>query len=442
MANATVNVPAQRITTALVTPSGLIIAKAPAQRMTLALVPSPGIRASIHATQYSIELRDKTGKLKKILTPFVSSASWEWNRIGGCGSCQITINKDYRNIDWQARDDIQIRVKSGSTSKLVYRGYITYAVPTLDVSQSIILQVSGYFDLFRKLIVQSGGDTKTYSSQEVSVIVNNVIDTFVMPNTPILKGTIDVGSFTVDTIQFLCTVDVALSTLADLSDGIEYGIDEDLTFFWRAEGTSIRKRFFIANNVETFERKINFDTLVNRAYLVGGTVAGVKYKRTIENTDSQDNYYLSETIVNNGSIVSDTVADQYLGNILQKNSQPQLNIRVKVANTDLRLEDTVPIGLINFYDVDYDRNLLTDSIGDIVGEAVDGGSDIIIGLAADGGSDVLIGGDYAAQIDRIQYEMSDSDERFNLTIQFGDTRLQTSAIIKRLDLALTNINQS
>jgi hypothetical protein len=402
---------------------------------------TPRAYAPISTAGYSIELRDKNGNLKSFLTPYISKVNWEWNRIGGCGACNLTINKPYRDITFDARDDIQIRVKSGNSSysKLMYRGYIANATPTLSNDQSIQVQVRGYFDLFKKIVVQSGGDTKTYTNKEVSVIVNSIADTFIVPNTPIYKSTIDAGSFTCDTIQFLTTVDDALNTLSDLSGDVEYGVDEYLRFFWRTESTTIRKRFFVGNNIEMLERKVNYDTLVNRAYLVGGEVAGVKYKRTAENTDSQALYYLSEKIVNNGSIVTGTVADQYLGSILTENAQPQLAIRAKIANTDIRLEDTVPIGLIEFYDVDYDRDLTTDDMGDIIGETADGGSNITIGLTADGGDDIIIGGQFSAQVDRIQYEPSNTDNRMNLTIQFGDTVLETAAILKRLDLALANI---
>jgi len=64
------------------------------------------------ASKYAIELRDKNGNLKTHLTPFVSNASWEWNRIGGCGRCSLTIKKGYRDIIFDARDDIQIRMEN------------------------------------------------------------------------------------------------------------------------------------------------------------------------------------------------------------------------------------------------------------------------------------------------------------------------------------------
>jgi len=393
------------------------------------------------STKYNIELRDKNGGLKAYLTPFVSNVIWEWNRKGGCGACAITLKKGYRDIIFDARDDIQIRIKSGSTTKLFYRGFIANITPALKTDQQISLQVRGYFDLLKKIIVQDTGDIKTYSSTEISLIVDDIIDNFVIGNTPITKGTIDVEGFVADELQFLNTVENALSTLADLSEGVEYGVDENLVFFWRNEDKTIKNKFFVGDNVEVLERTVKWDDLVNRVYLVGGTVGGSKYKRTGENTDSQALYYLAESIINNGSIITDTVADQYIGSKLRTNSSPIFKIRAKIKNTAKRIEDTVPIGLVSFYDAQYDKLSAGDLVGDIVGLAVDGGSDITIGLAVDGGDDKTIGGQYAAQASRISYELSNTPDRVNITVELGDTVLEIAARLKRLDLALSNLQQ-
>ena len=116
-----------------------------------------------NATGYNIELRDKSGNLKTYLTPFVTNVSWEWNRIGGCGRCSITLNQEYRKITFGPRDDIRIRVKSGATSKLVYRGWISEIIPTMKVNQTVRLDVKGYFDLLKLLVVHDSGDKKTYT---------------------------------------------------------------------------------------------------------------------------------------------------------------------------------------------------------------------------------------------------------------------------------------
>lgn len=334
---------------------------------------------SVTASDYNIELRDKDGHLKAYLTPFVSKVSWEWNRIGGCGRCSITINKAYRNIIFNARDDIQIRIKSGTTSKLVYRGYIANIVPTLKVNQDIVLDVRGYFDLLKKIIVHTLGDTRTYTTKTVAYIADDIADTFIVPNTLItIAGAITDGNFTADKLEFLGTVEDALRTLSDLQGDIEYGVDEDLVFYWKTESTAIRVKFFVGDNVSLLERRVKWDDLVNRIYLVGGEVVGVKYKKTAENTDSQSQYYLSEEIINNSSITTDNVAAQYMGAILTERAIPQFSIRANIKNTDLRLEDTIPIGLVSFYDATYDKDSIGDVIGDIIGESFGGIKTVVI----------------------------------------------------------------
>lgn len=397
---------------------------------------------TIDTSDYNIELRNKNGELKSYLTPFASKVSWEWNRIGGCGRCSITINKAYRDIIFDTRDDIQIRVKSGSTSKLVYRGYIANIKPVLKVNQNIVLDVRGYFDLLKKIIVQDTGDTKTYTSKTVAYIADDIADNFIVANTPItLPSAITAGDFTADSIDFLCTVDDALRTLAELQGDVEYGVNEDLEFYWATESETINNKFFVGNNIAILERQVSWDNLVNKLYLVGGDVAGVKYKKTAENTESQDLYGLAEEIINNSSITTDSVAAQYMGAILTERAIPKFNIRATIKNTNIRLEDTVPMGLVTFYDSKYDATSLGDFIGDIIGEAADGGSDIVIGEAGDGGDDVTVGGQYSAQVDRISYDLSDTDGRFNLDIQLGDTIVETAAKIKRLELALASLTQ-
>lgn len=397
---------------------------------------------AISATGFSVEWRDKDGNFKGYLHPYLSrKPTWEWNRKGGCGLCSLTLKQGYRDLVFDARDDIQIRIKSGSTSKLVYRGYVADVTPTLQNDQTVVIRVRGYFDLLKKIVAHDSGDLLTYSTQQISAIVTDLIDTFVTAATPITKGTIDSSSFEVDSIQFLQPIETALQTLSDLAGDAEYGVDEDLVFFWRSESSVITHRFFVGTDIKKMDRKVNYDNLVNKIYLVGGEVAGSKYKRTAENTDSQTLYYLSEKIENNGSIISDSTADEFLGSLLRQKSAPVLSIRAEIPNTTKRLEDTVPIGLVTFYDPQHDKSIAGDLVGDIIGEEADGGSDITVGLAADGGSDVYVGGQYSAQVNRISYTPSNTPGRVDMVIEFGETVLETAAKLKRLELALSNLNQ-
>lgn len=391
-----------------------------------------------NVTNYNIELRDKNGSLKAYLTPYVTKLNWTWNRIGGCGNCQIEIKKPYRDISFEARDDIQIRIKSGSTSKLVYRGYISESIPKMQINQKITLDVNGYFELLKKIIVHSSGDTRTYATDTIANIADDIADTFIVPNSPItISGALTAGDFTVDSIQFFCTVENALRTLAEIQGDIEYGVDEDLVLYWNKQSDTINHKFFVGNNVDNFERRINWKNLVNKIYLVGGEVNDLKYKKTGENKDSQTLYWLNEEIVSNSSILTDEVALKYINAILSRKASPEYILRGSVLNTDIRMEDTIPMGKLVFYDAEYDKT--TQEY--IIGEAVDGGDDITIGELIDGGSNIFIGGVYSAQIESIFYTPSDTAGRFNIDIQLGDTTVELAAKLKQLELIAASQTQ-
>jgi hypothetical protein len=391
------------------------------------------VPASVDANFYNIELRDKEENLKAYLTPFVSDVSWEWNRIGGCGSCNITIDKPYRDIEFDADDDIQIRIRSGITSKLVYRGYIETIIPSLQSSQQIKLTVKGYFNKLKKLIVHDNGETKEYENTEISLIVASIVDTFITTKTSITKGTIDVGVFTPDLINFRTTVHEALNTLAELNGEVEYGVDEDLVFFWRNKSKTIRHKFFIGNNVESFERRFDWSKLLNKIYFQGGDVDGVPFLQTAEALDSQTMFFLSEGIITNSSIVTQSVADQYLGATLKEKSNPVLVLRAKIPNTLLRLEDTLPIGELAFYDPDYDQFMKK------WGTTANGGDNIIWGKSVNGGSNARWGSYFHDQVSSIKYTISETEERFNIDLLLGDSILETAARIKQVENQLSNL---
>lgn len=387
-------------------------------------------------TGYSITLSDKDGNFKGYLQPYIKSLNWTWNRIGGCGQCNIVLQKAYRSISIRARDDIQIRIENGATSKLVYRGWVAGAWPSLKIPQEITLDVRGYFDLLAFYIVQSAYSKKIYTNQSVSDIVSNIIDTFIVPNTPITKGTINSSLFSVDTIEFKVKVSEALQTLANLEGRVEYGVNENLVFFWYAESSTLRRKFIAGNDIELFERRADYSQLMNRIYFEGGDVGGSPYTLMVEAADSQIRYFLAEGIANNTSITTPSVAAQYLNGLLQKNARVKIILRAKIKNTDIRLEDSLPIGKIGIYDKDYDQSVYK------WGKTASGGDNLIWGKRTTGGSNKVWGGLYKDQVDKITYTLSNTSGRFNIELTTGGSINEASAKINQIELIVNNLRQN
>lgn len=394
-------------------------------------------------TTYNITISDRGGNRKQDVTPFATGISWTWNTKGGCGRAKMTLHLPYRHFDINAMDDVQIRIKdlvNGGT-KLAYRGWIAKVSPKLAMSESISLDIRGYFDLFKRRIVQDDGEPKEYEGDYIHEIVEDILDTYITPTTSITKGTIDTSSFSADYLEFEGNAFDVMNTLAGIDGGIEYGVDQDLVFFWRTQSNTVRKKFVVGADVQAFNRKVDYDKLVNKIYFEGGKVAGSPYKRISESTDSQYAYGLSEKIIVNSSIQTTSVADQYLGNLLDQNAQPKANMTMVIPETTFRFEDTLPMGKVSIYDAEHDAD---EVVVGIWGKTASGGSNWIWGTVENGGRGAIWGGGgggFQSYINNIKYTLSDTTGYFNITISLGTTNDETASKLKQLDVLSDNLRQ-
>lgn len=414
----------------------------PCQSLSLSLKTSTLNIHNLLGSTYAIEHRDKNGNLLRYLHPYAKSVSWEWKRKGGCGACRIMLAVPYRSIDFNVMDDIRIRVEEGTDSKLVYRGFVSTVSPALGSDETISLDVNGYSKLLDTIVIQNGGLKKTYSSQYVYQVINNILSDYIEAGSNINGGTVDTDTFTIDTIEFKVKVSSALETLANLLGNIEYGVDENLEFYWRQESEVLRHKFFVGYDIEKFTRTKDFSEFINKVFFEGGElVGGGTYVKTATNSGSISTYYLAEGILVNSSITTDTVADAYLTAMLSEDSAPKYKMSFRVPNTALRFEDTVPLGKVSVYDNDYDEG---SAVRGIWGTTANGGSNYKWGRTANGGDNILWGGGggfYQQQIETVKYTLSETSGRFNIDVSTGGTTNKFATQVRQLELLTENLRQ-
>jgi len=403
---------------------------------------TPRPRGHYKAKGYNVEHRDKNGVLIQYLTPWVETLEWEWNRIGGCGNCRISLAVPYRDVDFSAGDDIQIRSEGTYESKLVYRGYIVTVQPNLTASkQNISLTINGYSELLKSVVVQAAGIEKIYTTKKVYEVVNDIINTFVVVNTDITNGVNYTDTFTIDAIEFKSSAYDALTTLSNLLGDVEWGVDENLKFYWRQESSTLSHKFNVGYDIESFQRTKDFSQLMNKVYFEGGMVAGSPYVTTATASGSIASYYLSESILVNSAITTGTVADAYLTSLLNQYSSPIYKMTFKIPNTTLRFEDTVPMGKISIYDSEYDTSYATRGTWGLLSV---GGSGWLWGTTKNGGSGgIWTGGAglFQQQIEKISYSLSETPGRFNLSISTGGSTNKFATQVKQLEALTTNLRQ-
>ena len=116
---------------------------------------------------------------------------------------------------------------------LWYQGLIENKSPNVRGStEDIPISGHGYQVQLKRIYLNN----ITYTSQEASVIVKNILDNYVTPDTDISYSASDIEatSFTFDSIQFNESASSAIQKIADTVGAIEWGVDKNRKFyFWR-----------------------------------------------------------------------------------------------------------------------------------------------------------------------------------------------------------------
>jgi len=397
---------------------------------------------TVTPNKYAIELRDSAFRLKQRLEHLAVNVSWEWNRVGGCGRCTFEVPGDYLRFTIDADDDIRIYLPDagGTTATLWYRGYVETWTPLLSGGSkgTIRVECMGYFGWMDRVVAHDSGGQKVYSSSEISLTVTDLINTFIVPNSDIALGTVDASDFVADTLEFKSSVKEALRTCFDLAGGVEYGVDASLNFYWRNPVYTASKKYYVGDRIANLSEKVDFKGLANYIFLEGGDNGdGVTFTAYGLAQDSINRFGRREDIVSNGAIVTGSVANKYISNLLRQKAIPQRQLTVSLKNIADRFEASLPIGAVSI--VDHDATQTAAKYG-TTGHS---GSNKYYGTALNSGSGQLYGGQRRDQVERIIYSMSPEDGRVHadltLGVSIGFSR--ASAEMKRIENTLNSARQ-
>ena len=396
--------------------------------------------STLSPSRYAIEIRDKDFRLKDRLENAVTGLQFEWNRIGGCGRCTFTIEGSYLRVTVAPDDDIRVYLPNESSgATLWYRGYVESVTPAIESGNdgSIRVECQGYFGWMERIIIHNSGAKKTYTNTEVSLIVQDIIDNFIVPNSSITRGTINASTFIPDTMEFKMTAKEALRTCYDLLGEVEYGINASLQFYWYTQSESLTDKFYLGGAVTKISDRVDFKRIVNKIYFEGGDSGGSAYTTTGTAQDSIDRFGLHEEIISNAAIVTNSVANRFISGTFTQRARPQRQLGVTLKNITKRFESSLPIGAISIVDPDVAQARF------LWGRTANGGSNLIYGVSANSGSGKVYGGVRKEQIDRIMYSVSPQDGRIDAEINFGSSVAvsRASATIKEIEHIQNTLRQ-
>lgn len=331
-----------------------------------------------------LELRDKNFTLLELLDQEMMNLTWEFNRVGGCGSITFDLPRAYcdeKSIGGDFNLRLYVRNPTTKVYDLWFQGIVEMKSPNVQGNDETI-QIQGHGYQAQLSRIQLVNVTRT--AIEASVLVKYLLDNYVTPLTDI---TYDVGdltatSFTFDSITFNTDVLSAIQTIADTVGAREWGVDKNRKFYFKARSSSVGLRFALGDKVTSFNNDDSFKDVVNRVIIQGGDIAGAPFAPDpttsyYNDLASQLKFGRRDQIFQNSSILTDTVARQFSASILAEYRDVIRMGRCELSNYEAQIESTIPIPLFNLitrrvlYDEKlYDTFLYSDQIDYIVNRIV------------------------------------------------------------------------
>lgn len=301
---------------------------------------------------FRIELRDRSFNILELNDNLVSGIDFDYSRIGGCGDFKFTLPRKYCDEKYISGGfNVRIYIWNEETKvfDLWYQGLVEEKVPTVQgVVESIDVIGHGYQAQLG--YIQLSG--LTYTNQELSVVVKNILDNYILPATDITYDLADIEStgFTANNLKFDTDAQSALQTIADIAGTREWGIDRNRKFFFKARSSTPGFYFPIGKNVINFQEDQSFKDIINRVLIQGGDIddgmgGTIPYQKTYNSTISQLKYGRRDRIYQSSSVTTDPVSSQLANSLFNDYSDVVRKATCDLINYKNRVETTLPIPL-------------------------------------------------------------------------------------------------
>jgi hypothetical protein len=331
------------------------------------------IRVSIPIVQeerrtfyFGVEAYDKNLVFNEWLDKDISSITWSYNPIGGCGVADITLRRPYDELGdlslewgieiWREPDllgkpgarldaplPIQLGIAHYGNRELRWGGYVWEIERVLSDDEQVILRCDGWSRQLRRIFIPE----TTWENQDVGYIVRDLIERFVVPGTRILKtfelGLIPDTGIVIDSITFDAYASDCLRTLAEIAGNCEWGCLPNREFYFIApSATTIKQTYAIGDRVLDYRPRSSADEIVNRIHLRGAN----GFKRTIELGELEPNYY-KEHHEFVSAIQSDAVATLWAQSYAANHAIDSPSGQLVIGETDEWIESVGhPLGLL------------------------------------------------------------------------------------------------
>jgi hypothetical protein len=202
--------------------------------------------------------------------------------------------------------------------------------------------------------------TESYTTQDISDIVKDIINTIVAPNTQIVYNAakVETVGYMLNSISFDHTkAKDAIQMLADAAQNFEFGVDNEREFYFRAIDTSIKKYFWAGKHFQDDDIQVDPTGIRNKLYVKVGQIqaGGTNIIGSVSDSGSISTYGMREDVITAPEILSTADALRWAGYILDQKKNPMTQAKVGGYFLDTEKEKISALGKVKLTTEDGDE---------------------------------------------------------------------------------------
>jgi hypothetical protein len=253
----------------------------------------------------------------------VSDVTLELNDFG-CGSFSFVVDEiPTFNIGYRTR----VAIAPYFDSLPWFMGFIQRR-PDPGARKPFEFSGFGYFDQLDWVTV-----TRSYSNQDIALIVKDIIETIVSPKTAVIFNAAKVettGYVTSGTIDFdhVFAKD-AIQSLADIAQNFEFGVDNQREFYFRAIDTTVKTSVWQGKHFQAAEIAVDPQGIRNKLYIKSGQISGgSNIIGSVDDPASIAEHGLREDLITAPDLLNSTDATRWANYILGQKKDPVIQAKV------------------------------------------------------------------------------------------------------------------
>lgn len=242
----------------------------------------------------------------------------------GCSAFKLTID-DYPGFDILYRTRLDIHPYFDVTPW--FTGFIQ-SIPQPGQKRPFTYLGFGFFEQLDWVLI-----TDSYESQEVSVIVKDIIQNTVAPSTQIVYNAskVDVTAYTVESMNFdHIPAKDAIQALADIAQGWEFGVDNSREFYFREIDTDVYYHYWASKHFQEVELVEDPHAIRNKLYVKLGQIqeSGSNIIGEVHDDPSIASYGLREMVITAPEMIDSDDALQWAAQILAEKKNPEVKAKI------------------------------------------------------------------------------------------------------------------